>query len=252
MRPRPHRPDDLALEDAARHAAEAAALAEPDPAAAVHERQPRADTGACGAAVDLAVGEDADIGRGLHHPVVRTVGQDGAIEEGEVVGIGVRQCQAPARGLLDLHGGVDQPAERARLQVEAELGSGQDGIEGAAIADIERHGPEGAGNHDGIAGEGEAGHAFEPHPAGPPRLDLSPDEAARALDMDLGERLLPDHQPMVHGVAPEGHHRVAAHRGVAPIVQEQHRHVGVGKSGGTSRAPYISAWPRGSLISRRR
>ena len=24
--------------------------------------------------------------------------------------------------------------------------------------------------------------------------------------MDLGERLLPDHQPMVHGVAPEGHH----------------------------------------------
>src|SRR5688500_15834561 len=81
MRPGPHRPDDLALEDAAGHAAEAAALAEPDPAAAVHERQPRADTGARGAAVDLAVGEDADIGRGFLRPVVRTIGQDGAVEE---------------------------------------------------------------------------------------------------------------------------------------------------------------------------
>src|SRR5687767_7164372 len=61
MRARPQWPDDPALEDAARHAAEAAALAEPDPAPAVHESQSRADTGARGAAVDLAIGEDADI-----------------------------------------------------------------------------------------------------------------------------------------------------------------------------------------------
>ena len=36
---------------------------------------------------------------------------------------------------------------------------------------------------------------------------------------------------MIHGVAAEGDHRVAAHGRVALVVQEQHRHVGVGMVG---------------------
>src|SRR6202034_790160 len=87
--------------------------------------------------------------------------QDDAVEEGEV-GLG---------GVADLAAGADHVHNRQRsraklfdwrsAQVEAEARGGQDGVEGAAVADVAENAAS-AGEIDGrVERGGECGHAVE-------------------------------------------------------------------------------------------
>ena len=96
---------------------------------------------------------------------VAAVGQDGAVEEGEVGLVGMLDRHGLRRRLGDLLAGIDDGAHRRRPQIEADRIGGQEGIEGAAIGDVDRHRSPGARRRDAVERIGEGRHALEAHRA---------------------------------------------------------------------------------------
>jgi hypothetical protein len=189
------------------------------------------DAAARGAAVDLAVGEDAEVEGGGRRR--RVVGEDRAVEEAEIGLVRVRDRDRGAHRIRDRGRNPHEIGDRGREEVEAEGGRRQDRVEGAAIGDVEPHRPEAChrdvdvavGQEGGNALEGALDHAAPLHPA------RHLDDPAGKLEGKARLGLRGRHLPALHEPAPERDRGVAAHGGIALVVHEQGRGGGVGCEG---------------------
>ncbi len=98
----------------------------------------------------------------------------------------------------------------------------QEGVEGAAIGDIDRDRPPGRRRRHAIERIDEGRHALEAHPT--VRLDIRHDQTARALQAH--HRSL--HSSALDRPAGERDGGVAAHGRVTLVVHEQHGEIGLG------------------------
>ncbi len=138
------------------------------------------------------------------------------------------------RRLGDLLPRIDDGAHRRGFQIEAERIGGHDGVEGAAIGDVDRHRPPGAGRRDALERIGEGRHAVEAHHA--VAGDAAPHQPAGTLQAhdrlrSTRLRLARCHAAAVDRPAGQRDRGVAAHRAVALVVHEQHGEVGLGMVG---------------------
>ena len=174
---------DAAAEDVAGAALEPALIAQPRLAARHLQGHAGGDAAAGRAAVDLPAGEDADVAA---RPVraVAAVGQDGAVEEGEVGLVGMLDRHGLRRCRRDLLAGIDDGAHRRRPQIEADRIGGQEGVERAAIGDVDRHRSPGPRRRDAVERIGEGRHALEAHRA--VGRDARRHQAARTLQAHDG------------------------------------------------------------------
>lgn len=190
------------------------------------------DAGTGGAPVYFGIGEDADVfgGGGCGFDAI---GEDGAIEEGEVGIVRVVEGDGCADGFGEGGGGIDEVAEGGVSGEEAELAGVGDGVEGPAIGDI--------AEDLSVAGEGdfvvggveEGGDALEGDLAGITVLDFDfgADEPAGAFDIDFCDGFLFGDEAVIDGVATEGDDSVSAHGAVAFVVHEEDGEVGFGEGG---------------------
>ena len=118
-------------------------------------------------------------------------------------------------------------AERRTSRPKRDAGTQR--VEGAAIADIEIERAQPRHLHRRIEGEGEGRHAFEAD--GAVGGDEGFHQAAGALDGDAGLSRLPRHDAPIHRPAAERDHRMAAHGGIALVMDEQHGEIGARQIG---------------------
>ncbi|MNI07130.1 hypothetical protein D3C73_601340 [compost metagenome] len=186
--------------------------------------QTRRDAAAGGAAVDLGLAEPAEVIRDLARGQALAVGQDGAVEEGQVGLLGVPEAARRAQFGHQLAGGVDQPVEGRLMKVEPQPAAWQDRVEGAAIADVELDSADALQLYAVVQGEGEGLDALEAHHGRgggiAVREDLDGDRAAGAFqgEAGLGAAL---QARLVIEKATQGDGGVAAHRRIARVVGEQ-------------------------------
>ncbi len=121
-------------------------------------------------------------------------------------------------------------SDRRSVQVEAEARGRQDGVEGAAIADVAENAAS-AGKIDGrVERGGEGGHAVE-RDAGAAIRDMHSDRAARAFQDEVGGAIAQRDAAGGDRPAAKRDRGVAAHGAEAGVVHEQHAERG-GRGGG--------------------
>ena len=106
-------------EDRTGAALEPALLADPRLTPRHLQRHSRRDAAAGRAAVDLPAGEDADVAAG-HVLAVAAIGQDRAVEEGEIGFVGMLDRHGLRDRLRDLLAGIDDRPHRRAVQIEAD------------------------------------------------------------------------------------------------------------------------------------
>src|SRR5690606_24284522 len=121
------------------------------------------DAAAGGAAVDLGLAEPAEVMRQSAWRQAIAVSQDGAVEERELRFLGVAETPRRAQFSDQFSRGFDQLDEGRLMEVEAEPVAWQDGVEGAAIADIELDPPKALQIDAVIKRESKGFDAVEPH-----------------------------------------------------------------------------------------
>ena len=137
-----------------------------DLALGMHGGKPRRDARAGRRAVDLGLGKHADI---LGRPVgegILAVGQDRAIEEGEIVMIGMRQREFRLQLLRQRRRGIDEIAHAVAAERQAELAAVGQRVEGAAIGHVECDLAVALELRRLVAGQQESRHALERYRAG--------------------------------------------------------------------------------------
>jgi len=155
--------------------------------------------------------------------------KDCTVEECQIGIVGMVELDLGLRRLGHLVGGVDQIAGGRTPDVEAETRCRNESIEGAAVADIGRKRAIARNIDGGIQREGEGRHTG--------KFDRSVfrylrfHQAAGALDGNLAFAGGPGHAAAVDRPAAERYHRVAAHGGIALVVDEQHGQIGARQIG---------------------
>ncbi len=147
-------------------ALEFATLAGRDRALGMHGRQPRGDAGAGRRAVDLGVGEDADIAARPAARAVMAVGEDRAVEEGEIGMVGMGKLNLTLDLVRQRGCGVDEVACPVTPNSSPNCAGLGQRVEGAAIGDVEGDLAIAGHVQHAIAGEQEGGHAVEGNRAG--------------------------------------------------------------------------------------
>ena len=229
MVPHPRLLDDAPREDRSGHAREAPFVAHPGLSAGLLDGHACRDPAPRRAAVDLAVREDADVCAG---PVIAqpAVGQDGPVQERQVRVPGVVELELRLGRAGHRPGRVDQRPGRRLAHVKAEARRRREGVEGTAVADVHLDGADTRHLDLGAEERREGSHTLEVHQTrtDPPHPHVRGDEAARTLHAHGRARLAGGHQTLVHRPPRHRDRGVPAHRGVALVVAEEHREIGVG------------------------
>src|SRR5690606_19977455 len=181
----------------------------------------RRDAGARGASIHLSVGEDADIGARGFFPAF-AVRQDRAVEQAEIRSVRARERNLRLGGFRDDRRRRRQVSDRGAFHIEAEGCRIQDGVKGAAIADINLDRAVLARLDELAELVGKGGYALEADGAGDAFmcLDHGADEARGALDIERRLVQFLDLQPIVERIPPERDDRMAAHGAVALVMHE--------------------------------
>ena len=104
--------------------------------AGVHGREPGGDTGAGGRAVDLAISKNANIARRLIRICVTAIGEDRAIEKGQILGIGMAERGCRLHRSCQRIGGINKSRDGVTAEFQAELTCIGQRIKRPAIGDV--------------------------------------------------------------------------------------------------------------------
>ncbi|VTR68095.1 hypothetical protein DESC_690032 [Desulfosarcina cetonica] len=218
----------LAAKSRAQDALDDDGLIRPDLPPGVMQGQSGAYPGAGGAAVHLALGEDADVA-GMGALRVGRADNDRAVKEAEIRLKGVRDRPGGHNGALDRHAPFDQAVEIIRPCTHPQVGGVHEGVEGAAVGDVVAHRPQPRHRHGLISAQYKGRHIVEGHALHPSGLHpcMGRNQPRRCVDAHRGERFDHRYQPRFHGHGGHGDDAVAAHGAVALVMQEKHPEIGV-------------------------
>src|SRR5262249_20670109 len=181
----PRLAQELAREGLAGQAAKRSATANRQGAARVIERETRGYAAAGRAAIHLPFPEDAKVERGRAIAGAGVVGQDRAVEEGEIAGVRMLENDLRAGCSGDLARSTDERRERCSVHRKADAGRRQDRVEGAAEGDVEIDAADALRRDWQIEVAREGRHALERDRAraGFAHLDGDAHHAARAFQV---------------------------------------------------------------------